>query len=139
MTTTQTQKKDPSSRMSYFTGMESIGLKMVSILVILILNSTTLSSQTNSMICGTRLGIKSGIIPEKPKTYTLYAVQRFPKIEIANNNALHKMDDLDLFDYDAIFCNNSTTEKTTGPGSSPKQASNSDRKILKNKFSPTLN
>ncbi|PBQ32663.1 hypothetical protein CNR22_13070 [Sphingobacteriaceae bacterium] len=139
MTTTLTNKKDASSKMSFFTGLESISFKTVSILVILILNITTLSSQTNGMVCGSRLGIKSGTVPEKPKTITLYSAKNFPVIEISSNHTLHKMDDLDNFDYEKIFCSTSPASKNTGPGSQPAQLTSTYNKNQNNKFAPRLN
>lgn len=142
MTTTLTRKNDPSSKMSFFTGMESIGFKTVSILVILILNITTLSSQTNSMVCGSRLGIKSGTVPEKPKTTnpcSVYSIQNFPIIEASGNHALHKMDDFDNFDYEKIFCSNIPANKTTGPGSISPELNNTYTKTTTYKIPSKLN
>lgn len=141
MTTTLTKKNDASSKMSFFTGMESIGFKTVSILVILILNITTLSSQTNGLVCGSRLGIKSGSVPEKPKTisYSVYSVQNFPVIEASSNHALHKMDDFDNFDYENIFCSNISSKKTTGPASTPSNATPSHSKNTKLRIQSKLN
>jgi len=47
MTTTLIKKDNPSSKMNYFTGLESFNFKMVSILFIVVLNITQLSSQNN--------------------------------------------------------------------------------------------
>lgn len=139
MTTTLTKKNDASSKMSFFSGMESIGVKTVSILVILILNITTLSSQTNGMVCGSRLGIKSGSVPVKPKAITVYSVQKFPTLEVSDNLALLKMDESDSFDYEILFSSNAPAKRTTGPTSNPTQLTNIYNNNSNVKIAPKVN
>jgi hypothetical protein len=120
MTTTIIKTKTPSSSMKYITGMESITLKMVSILFIVILNVTSLSSQTvasyNEILMGSSVlpaqqkDLKFNLV-HPAKVYTVYFAKNFPALESTVKTALHPMDDAEHFDYDEILCSVAPVQK----------------------------
>lgn len=121
MTTTIIKTKTPASSMKYITGMESITLKAVSILFIVILNVTSLSSQNaesyNEVLTSTsafptqQKDLKFSLV-HPVKIYTVFLVKNFPTLESNITSALHSKDDAELFDYEVLLCSAASVQKS---------------------------
>ena len=105
--------------MNYFTGMESLNFKMVSILFIVLLNITSLSSQnkvsefkSKALIYPTstyyKQKAKCSALHMEKKIYTFYLAKTFPLLEASTKQNLAVKDDSETFDYSTMFCSAST-------------------------------
>ena len=149
MTTTLIKTNSPSSKMGYFTGMESLSFKMVSILFIVILNITSLSAQTNDPNCQTQTFIyptvtfqaqtKSVIVKHHPKVYTVYIAKTFPTLQASASHALVAMSDTELFDYEQMFTDSTHIRHHKSSKNNSVATAKSSKKNAKNKVAPKLN